>query len=81
VFLHDRERGYRTITVREAAVAGPIEASRASLRILAGCGKALWARENFDGSRMCLRQTQSSGTTVEVSREMLKMAVQRGRSE
>ena len=32
-----------------SAATGPIKASLASFRSLTGCGKTLWAGENFDG--------------------------------
>jgi hypothetical protein len=44
-------------------------------RGLAGCGKAVVACENFDGSHVCLRRAQSSGTIEKHSRRMLKKAV------
>jgi hypothetical protein len=50
VFLHDRERGYRTIAVREAAATGPIETGRAHFTCELGVGKALWVCESFDGT-------------------------------
>jgi hypothetical protein len=48
---------------------------------LAGCGKTMLARQNVDGPFMCLRRAQSSGTTDDYLRRMLKKAVQQGRSE
>ena len=30
---------------------------------LAGCGKTIFARENFEGPHVCLRRAQSSGTS------------------
>ncbi len=37
--------------------------------------------QNFDVPHVCLRRAQSSGTTAEYFRRMLKKAVQQGRSE
>jgi len=39
-------------------------------RDLAGCGKTVVARENFDGPHMCLRGAQSSGITRKFRREL-----------
>ena len=46
---------------------------KALLEALAGCGKTMLARENFDGP--------TCGTTAKHSRRMLKKAAQQGRSK